>query len=72
MSDSMIYSGTRNFMVDEEQKVRRTDRKFMALKVFVGALCLLLLVEVILYTMVIPSKEPVKISFIELYLVLTL
>ena len=58
MSDSMIYSGTRNFMVDEEQKARRTDRKFMALKVFVGALCLLLLVEVILYTMVIPSKEP--------------
>ena len=34
MSDSMIYSGTRNFMVDEEQKARRTDRKFMALKVF--------------------------------------
>ncbi len=63
MSDSMTYSDVRNFMVDGEQKVRRADRKFTIFKIIVGALCLLLLVEVILYTMVIPSKEPVKISF---------
>ena len=63
MSDSMTYSDIRNFMVDEQQKVPQADRKFRALKFIVGALCLILLVEVVLYTVVIPSKAPVKISF---------
>ena len=63
MSDSMTYSDIRNFMVEEQQKAPQAERKFKALKFFVGALCLILLVEVVLYTVVIPSKAPVKISF---------
>lgn len=63
MSDSMTYSDIRSFMAEGEQKARRSDRKFRALKFVVGALCLILLVEVVLYTVIIPSKAPVKISF---------
>lgn len=63
MSDSMTYSDIRNFMAEDERKAPRTDRKFKALKFVVGALCLILLVEVVLYTVIIPSKAPVKISF---------
>ncbi len=63
MSDSMMYSDIRNFMAEGEQKVRHSDRKFRALKFIVGALCLILIVEVVLYTVIIPSKAPIKISF---------
>lgn len=63
MSDSMTYSDSRIFMAEDERKASRTDRKFKALKFVVGALCLILLVEVVLYTVIIPSKAPVKISF---------
>ena len=63
MSDSMTYSDIRNFMAEGERKTPRADRKFRALKFVGGALCLILLVEVVLYTVVIPSKAPVKISF---------
>ncbi len=63
MSDSMMYSDIRGFMTEGERKVRRGDRKFKALKFIVGALCLILLVEVVLYTVIIPSKAPIKIAF---------
>ena len=63
MSDSMTYSDLRSFVSQGEPKVRNPDKKVRALKFIVGALCLILFGEVILYTIIIPSKAPVKITF---------
>lgn len=63
MSDSMMYSDIRGFMGEGHQKARQSEKKFKAVKFIVGALCLILVVEVVLYTVIIPSKDPVQINF---------
>ena len=64
MSDSFVYSNVNSFIVPEnDSKVKKSDLKFRFLKVFVGILCVILVFEIILYTIIIPTLVPAKISF---------
>ncbi|AEE16387.1 cell division protein FtsQ/DivIB [Treponema brennaborense] len=63
MSDTFVYTDMNGFVTEHHSGHKTADSKVMMLKVLVGVLCAVLAVEVVLYTVIIPSLVPVKISF---------
>lgn len=63
MSDSFIYTDVSNFVPNETKKEKSGIFKLNLIKVVVGILCALLVLEIVIYTIIIPTQVPVKISF---------
>lgn len=63
MSDSFIYTDVSNYMPKETKKEKSGIFNLSLIKIVVGILCALLVLEIVIYTIIIPTQVPVKISF---------
>lgn len=63
MSESFIYTEIGGFMPEQRSKAKTSDSNLGLIKVLVGVLAVVLLIEIVVYTIIIPTQVPVKVSF---------
>ncbi|MCR5046190.1 MAG: FtsQ-type POTRA domain-containing protein [Treponema sp.] len=63
MSDYSVASEFDQFIIKEKPKEKNDDKFYRTIKIVVGVLCALLLVEVLLYKLVRPSVQPPRVVF---------
>lgn len=62
MSNSFVYSDI-GLMTDSVSSQKTSDSKLTLIKVLVGILCAILVVEIVVYTIIIPTQTPVNVTF---------
>lgn len=68
MSDSFLYTEMSEYISDGVSKQKSSDSKLTSIKIFVGILCVIIAIEIVVYTLIMPVQNPVNIHFSGLHM----